>query len=296
MSEFKMCGACLLEYENPKDRRFHAQIISCPECGPVCELKNIQNQVLAKSQDAIEQALQEISNGKVIAIKGIGGFHLVCDAGRDDAILSIRKFKNRFKKPFAIMCKDLRSAQSLSKISDLESELLNSSSAPIVLLIKESNINISKEVAPDISRIGVMLPYNPLYQILLDRMHGALVVTSGNFQDEPICTSDAQAIERLREVSSLILTHNREIIARVDDSVVQEVLGKAMVLRAGRGLTPMFLQLNTELRSTGEEHSQCWALGGHQKNTVSMLEYDKITLFPHFGDLSSLEARHRERS
>lgn len=285
MSDFTMCAACEKEYNDPSSRRYHAQPISCPNCGPQLAL-TIQDELFMGDDDAkFEQIAQLLKEGKIGAIKGVGGFHIVCDAMSDEAILRLREAKNRPSKPFAIMCKELEQVQNIASVNVLEEELLCSKEAPIVILKKcrFSYLKLSKYLAPNIDRIGCMLAYTPLHHLLFRHVKMPIVATSANLGDEPIITN-SHAIKAKLPFVEFILDFDREIVNGVDDSLVQVVGERVQTLRLGRGYAPKVLH------ATAKERQKILAVGANQKSSIAFLVEDNIILSPHIGDLDSIEA------
>ncbi len=268
MSEFKMCKKCQMEYENPNDRRYHAQPIGCFECGP-------------KLNMSIDEAVTLLKDGKILAIKGVGGYHLVCDATNKEAIKKLRERKNRPKKPFAVMVRDIKEAKNLAYINQKEEELLTSSKRPIVLL--RSKKVLDESIAPNISKIGLFLPYTPLHLLLLNSLKRPIVATSANISKEPIC-SDLNSLKRLKGVYDVVLDHNREIVNSCDDSVVMVVKNQTIILRRARGYAPNSIKLPFKL------DKNILALGANQKSTVAIGFDNEAILSPHIGDLDTIES------
>ncbi len=248
MDKFQMCADCQAEYDNPLDRRFHAQPNACPKCDPHLELWNYDGQVLAIGEQALLLTVQAIREGKILAIKGLGGFQLMVDANNAEAIAKLRERKHRPHKPFALMYADLKNIRQDCQVSELEAQLLNSTAAPIVLLQK-----LNKGLKPLVSEndyIGVMLPYTPLHHLLMAALPSAIVATSGNLSDEPICIDNQEAIASLGNIADLFLVHNRDIAQPVDDSVVRVIGDRAVILRRARGYAPTPITTDSlELRS-----------------------------------------------
>jgi len=272
MRKFIMCASCQEEYTNPLKRRYHAQPISCHECGP-------------KLSSTILEAAGHIKDGKIVAIKGIGGFHIVCDATNDEAVLHLRKHKNRPTKPLAIMCKNKEQIESFATLNEKEKALLTSKEAPIVILKKSYNphIKISNFLAPHIDRIGCFLPYTPLHHLLFEHLQMPLVATSANLASEPIITNKEEILKKLPFVE-FILDYDREILNGVDDSLVQVVFGKMQTLRLARGYAPKVIKLPFK------SEKKILAVGANAKNSLAFVIEDNIILSPHIGDLDSLEA------
>lgn len=270
MADFEMCDTCKREYEDPYNRRYHAQPIACEVCGP-------------RLDGSVEDIAFAIKSGKIIAMKGIGGFHLLCDARNDAVLEELRKYKNRSTKPFAVMCRDILQVKSLAEVSKKEEELLCSKEAPIVLLSKKSKCAVSELTAPNIDRLGCMLPYTPLQHLLFEHLEGPIVATSANLGDEPIITTKEELESKLPFVE-YILDFNRDIVNAVDDSVVQVAAGTTQVLRLARGYAPRVIKLPFSVSQ------KVLAVGGNQKSTVALAFEDTVILSPHIGDLSSLKA------
>ena len=248
MRSFVMCDDCRAEYENPLDRRFHAQPVACPRCGPHLELWDGEGKVLSTHHDALLQAAEAIRRGQIVAVKGLGGFHLMVDARNDAAVHELRRRKHREEKPFALMFPNLEQVRSICDVSDLEERLLLSPESPIVLLHRLDSPSHPGSAAPRLAlsiapppnpSLGVMLPYTPLHHLLMRELGFPIVATSGNLSDEPICIDEHEALERLRGIADLFLVHNRPIVRHVDDSIVRVVLGREMVLRRARGYAPL---------------------------------------------------------
>lgn len=298
MAAFKPCPDCGQDYQAIDNRRFHAQTIACPNCGPRLSLLDESGSLVAEQHDALIAAIQQLQNGKIVAIKGIGGYQLLVDATNQQAVERLRLRKHRPKKPFALMVSDLATAQQLCMINELEQQALTSAAAPIVLLNRrdtacggdfsrpEANkFAPASAVAPGSNLLGIMLPYSPLHHLLLNKdivaqPLYALVATSGNRQNEPICIDQQQALTRLTGIADYFLTHNRPILRPLDDSVVRLINDKITVLRRARGYVPLPITLNTAMPDT-------LALGGQLKNTVAISHGNHIILSQHLGDLDA---------
>jgi hydrogenase maturation protein HypF len=259
MKMFTMCEECQREYDDPLDRRFHAQPNACPRCGPHLELWNDAGAVLYTHDEALAAAAAAIRSGKIVALKGLGGFHLVVDARNDDAVNRLRRRKHREEKPFALMYPSLDLVRGDCSVSDLEERLLLSPESPIVLLNRKADIgyrtsSISPSVAPNNPCLGIMLPYTPLHHLLLRELRFPVVATSGNLSDEPICTDEHEALHRLRSIADLFLVHNRPIVRHVDDSIVRVMMGRQLLLRRARGYAPLPIH---RPHCTGERRL-CW--------------------------------------
>jgi hydrogenase maturation protein HypF len=278
MRHFAMCAACRDEYEDPADRRFHAQPIACPACGPRLWFADVRGTEIAG--DAIEHTAAALARGEIVALKGLGGFQLCCDARNEAAVRRLRTRKHRPSKPFAVMCGHLDAARGVAAMSDTEATLLEGSTRPIVLLRRRRDGTIAASVAPHLDELGVMLPYTPMHHLLLAAVDGPLVMTSGNVSDEPIAKDNDEAVERLGHIADGFLLHDRDIYARYDDSVVRVIDGAVRTVRRARGLCPMPVRV----RSGGQ---QILALGAHLKNTFSVLKDGNAFTGPHIGDLDN---------
>lgn len=289
MKSFTMCHACRHEYENPADRRFHAQPNACPACGPQLEFWNAQGKVLASGEAALEATVDAIRRGKIVALKGIGGFQLLVDARNDEAVRRLRARKHREEKPFALMYPTLQQVQSECVVSVLEERVLRSPESPIVLLQRRRDhlqSSIVESVAPGNPYLGVMLPYTPLHHILMHDLGFPVVATSGNLSDEPICIDEFEALRRLRGIADGFLVHNRPIVRHVDDSIVRVILGRELVLRRARGYAPLPLTVHKSFDQS------VLAVGAHLKNTVALSVENNIFVSQHIGDLET-EASYR---
>jgi hydrogenase maturation protein HypF len=283
MRHFEMCEDCHREYRDPTDRRFHAQPNACPICGPQISLCDGGGSTVAQGPQVVIKAAELLTEGRVLAIKGLGGFHLAVDAGNEDAVRLLRQRKGREEKPLAVMVADLDKARRLCLLNQTEAEALTSASAPILLAPIRSDNGVASSVAPFVSKLGVMLAYTPLHHLLLREFAGPLVMTSGNLSEEPICIDNNEAVARLAGIADYFLSHDREIYMRSDDSVVVEMAGKIRPLRRGRGYVPRPIQL-----ATGGP--QVLAVGGELKNTVCLLKDDQAFPSRHLGDIKNLGA------
>jgi hydrogenase maturation protein HypF len=288
MAGFAMCPACRAEYEDPRDRRFHAEPNACPDCGPQLALLDPGGASFARRDEALLRAAEAIVQGRIVAVKGLGGFHLLVDARNDDAVRELRRRKRREEKPLAVMVASLAEARRSAALEPLEEQLLASAESPIVLVRRRSDV-IAEAVAPGNPNLGLLLPYTPLHHLLLRAVGFPVVATSGNLSDEPLCTKTGEALERLRGIADLFLVHDRPIARPVDDSVVRVVAGRELVLRRARGYAPFPLLSSRPLPSL-------LAVGGHLKNAVAVTVGDRIVTSPHVGDLDTepaLGAFHR---
>jgi hydrogenase maturation protein HypF len=268
MRIFNMCEACREEYENPLDRRFHAQPNACPECGPGVELWDEQGNRLAVRHPALLQAVEALCDGRILAVKGLGGFHLLVDARNSQAVSRLRERKHRDEKPFALMYPSLGLVKRDCEVSQLEERLLLSPERPIVLLRRKPGAYngsppVSSKVAPGHPCLGIMLPYTPVHHLLMHELEFPVVATSGNQSDEPISIDETDAIQRLGKIADVFLVHNRPIVRHVDDSVVRVVLGRELVLRRARGYAPLPIMLQVPADSI-------LAVGAHLKNVVAI--------------------------
>ena len=285
MRGFTLCPACRAEYENPADRRFHAQPNACPACGPQLTWRDSEGTFRGQGHDALQRASRALREGAIVAIKGIGGFHLMCDARSERAVAELRARKHREEKPFALMARDLEAARQLALISDDEALLLQSPAAPIVLLTRRVDAPVAPPVAPGNPALGIMLPYSPLHHLLLRKLDFPLVATSGNISDEPLCTDEHEALVRLRGLADFFLVHNRPIARPLDDSIARVIAGKPCILRRARGYAPLPIPLAHSLAQP------VLAVGAHMKTSVTLAAGNRAVVGPHVGDLDTLEAR-----
>ncbi len=301
MRAFPMCPRCRAEYQDPLDRRFHAQPNACPECGPALALYGPGDPLTALEDggpfpavhgghvlwalghQALVQTAQALRDGHIVAIKGLGGFHLMVDARNAQAVARLRARKPRRDKPFALMVRDLEQAQTLCRVRPSEARALTGPEAPILLLPRRPDAPVAENVAPGNPYLGVMLPYTPLHHLLLRMLDFPLVATSGNLSDEPICTDEWEALERLGSIADRFLVHNRPIARHVDDSVAWEVDGQVRLLRRARGHAPLPVRL-------GHRVPTILAVGAHLKNTVALAMGNQVFISQHIGDLDTAEA------
>ncbi|WP_457748133.1 carbamoyltransferase HypF [Sulfurimonas sp.] len=283
MSDFQMCNECLIEYEDPTNRRYHAQPISCYNCGPQLFFRSSEGTVLY-GDSALHEAIAYIKAKKRIAVKGMGGFHLVCDARDDDAILDLRKKKNRPLKPFAIMLSNLNAVQDIAVLSQNDKKLILENKRPIVIVQKKREQKLSKYVAPNIDVLGVFLAYTPLHQLILDGVDGPLIATSANLSDEPIITTEDEIFNKFANMVEGVLYFDREIVNGCDDSVVMGIDESYITLRASRGVMPRSFYIKHRTPK------KILAVGANQKNTISLCFENNIIVSPHIGDLNSLGA------
>jgi hydrogenase maturation protein HypF len=281
MAGFAMCPACRAEYENPLDRRFHAQPIACPECGPRLSWLDADGRP-ADVGDPLAHAAALLRAGKIVAVRGLGGFHLACDATDEAAVQRLRARKHREQKPLAVMAADVSTARRLAAFTFGELELLTAPSRPIVLASTREESGLAPSVAPGFAQVGLFLPYTPMHELLLAEVQRPLVMTSGNRSEEPMCVETAEAVERLSGIADGFLVHDRPIATRTDDSVARIVGRAPMVLRRARGYVPDSLASPVPLAEP------LLAVGGQLKNTFCIASGGRLTLGPHVGDLGEL--------
>jgi len=284
MSAFAMCADCRREYEDPADRRFHAEPIACPACGPRVAWLDADGRPI-EVEDPIDAAAAALRDGGIVAVRGLGGFHLACDATASEALKRLRERKRREAKPFAVMVADLDAARRLARVGEEEARLLESPESPIVLLAARPDGDaLAAEVAPGLSLVGVMLAYTPLHQLLLAAVGRPLVMTSANLADEPIAVSNAEALARLRGIADAFLVHDREIANRCDDSIARVICGAPVVLRRARGWVPRPISVPAPFPEP------VLACGAQQRNAVCLGVGDLAFPGPHVGDLETPEA------
>jgi len=285
MSTFTMCAECAREYGDPGNRRFHAQPNACPECGPQLALWSMTGEVLAQRAAALAEAAEAIRQGKIVGVKGLGGFHLMVDARNEDAVRRLRERKHREEKPFALMFPSEEELLQECALAPLESRLLRSPESPIVLVRRRDGAAsaLAPSVAPGNPMLGVMLPYTPLHHLLMRELGFAVIATSGNLSDEPICIDEKDALERLHDIADILLVHDRPILRHVDDSIVRIMAGREMVMRRARGFAPLPVQV-------ADEMPVLLGVGAHQKNTVALSVGRQVFLSQHIGDLETEQA------
>ncbi|ENZ3886220.1 carbamoyltransferase HypF [Campylobacter coli] len=284
MQELLMCEFCKSEYEDPKNRRFHAQPISCPKCKINVFLKNKKGEILAQDDEAFKTCAKLLKQGKILAIKGMGGFHLMCDAFNLEAIKELRLRKNRPKKPFALMCRDVSDAKELCFVDEEEEKLLGSILAPIVILKAKKAFSL---IAPDVDKLGIMLAYTPLHLLLFRYFDGVLVATSANLSGESIIKDEDNLLKKLGNVFDFYLDYAREIHNPSDDSIAQVVNGKTMFLRTSRGLNPTYLEIKSDKKGV------FLALGSELKNEFVIFYENKLLISPYIGDLKNVDVHER---
>ena len=290
MKKFKMCEKCEKEYTNPLDRRFHAEPVSCFECGPILGLKCKEEDGKWKTKEAgsreqvigvFEKIAKFLKDGKIGAIKGLGGFHLVCDATNEEAVQELRRRKRRPLKPFAMMFKNIEMIEKYCYVNDFEKEMILSKEKPIVVVKKKKEL---PSIADNLDRFGVFLPYTPVHYLLFEYIDFPIVATSANISNEPIIRSFEELKEKLGNVIDFALDYNREIVNACDDSVITTVKDKILTYRLSRGYAPKSFSINKKLKPN------ILAVGPNQKSTISLAFNDKVILSPHIGDLLSIDA------
>jgi hydrogenase maturation protein HypF len=289
MKQFAMCPDCAREYLDPADRRFHAQPIACPKCGPNLELWDAAGAILASRHDALLAAAGILRDGKILALKGIGGFQLLVDARNDPAVRRLRQRKQREEKPFALMFPSLDAVRAACLVSDAEARLLASPESPIVLL--QCFASPAPSLAPGNPNLGVLLPYSPLHHLLMAELNFPVVATSGNLSDEPLCIDSLEALQRLRGIADLFLTHNRPIVRHMDDSVARVLLERPQILRRARGYAPLPVSLKPGSPATPLDPAfPVLAVGGHFKSAIALAVGPQVFLSQHIGDLETLQS------
>lgn len=290
MRVFPMCPDCQAEYDDPLDRRFHAQPNACPVCGPHVSLLDAEGESLAERDEAMRTVAKLVSKGSIVALKGLGGFQLCCDASNPDVVARLRQRKRRPDKPFAVMVKDLDAAKRHVTLNAKSEELLTSPAAPILLLPARADSSIAKGVAPDTLMLGLMLPYTPLHHILLRDVDLPLVMTSGNISEEPIAADNDEAVRRLHGIADYFLVHNRDIYSRYDDSVWFVPPTGPQPMRRARGYAPFPIKLPFAMRPI-------LAVGAELKNTFCLTREEYAFVSQHVGDMENVETvEHYERT
>ena len=299
MKKFVMCPDCEREYHDPLDRRFHAQPNACPRCGPQLQLWDENGVTLSEKDDALRRAADAIRSGKIVALKGIGGFQLIVDARNQAAVGRLRERKHREEKPFAVMYPSFDAVRADCEVSELEERALLSPESPIVLLKRHrwagqangssSRLHqLAEAVAPRNPNLGVMLPYSPLHHLLMRELSFPIVATSGNLSDEPICIDEHEALQRLHGLADLFLVHDRPIVRHVDDSIVRVICDREMVLRRARGYAPLPIAVRSKIEN--RQSKTVLAVGAHLKNTVALKIDDNVFISQHIGDLETKQA------
>ncbi|MDH4048213.1 MAG: carbamoyltransferase HypF [Gammaproteobacteria bacterium] len=286
MAKFPLCASCLVEYENPLDRRFHAEPVACPDCGPQLHFVDRASGQELQKEMALHAAVTALRAGRIVAVRGIGGYHLMCDAGNEQAVDELRRRKQRPHKPLAIMVPisgddGLAGVREIAVPSVDEAECLTSAMRPIVLCRKKAGARLAESLAPGLDELGVFLPYSPLHQLLLDMFAAPLVATSGNLSGEPVLTEVEEATRRLGMVADAFLHHDRPIVRPADDPVFRRIGGRLRPLRIGRGSAPR------ELTLPWRQPVPLLAVGGHMKGSIALSWDDRVIVSPHIGEMDS---------
>jgi hydrogenase maturation protein HypF len=285
MDTFPMCKNCLAEYKNPNDRRFHGQTTCCSICGPEIIIKNNKGRTLKlkTEYDKIKFISKKIKNDKIIAIKGIGGFHLAANPFNDETVLKLRKQKIRDEKPLALMASDIDTIKKYALINKEQNNLLKSAEAPITILKRKRNTKLSKHIFGELNTIGFMLAYTPLHYILLKILNIPLIMTSGNISNEPIITKNDEALYKLKNVADYFILHNRNIYLNCDDSVISFLNNNRILMRRSRGFVPLPFKINNKT------DKEILAFGAEEKNTISIVKKNDLILSHHIGDIENYE-------
>lgn len=284
MARFTLCPACRREYEDPRDRRFHAEPVACPACGPRLRFVDGARPPIEHTEAALAACLTALRAGEIVAVKGVGGYHLMCDACNDEAVARLRARKPRPHKPLAVMFpwqENLAAVRAQVELDDGQAAFLRDPMRPILLLRKRSDNALATSIAPGLNEIGVMLPYSPLHHLLLEEFAAPLVATSGNLGGEPVLTDEAEAAQRLARITQVFLHHDRPIARPADDPVWRFIAGDPRPLRLGRGGAPLERALPFTLARP------LLAVGGHMKNTLALAWGDRIVVSPHIGDMGT---------
>lgn len=286
MDSFELCDFCRVEYEDPADRRFHAEPIACPDCGPGLDFEKGGYSEFSDPDTEINVAVRELQDGNVVAVKGIGGYHLMVDARNAVAVEALRLRKHRPTKPLAVMfptsgSDGLDAVRDAAVIDDIEAEALLNPSRPIVLAAKRPESDLAANIAPGLAEVGVFLPYSPLHDLLLQKLGGPLVATSGNISGEPVLIENSEASSRLAAIADSFLHHDRPIVRPADDSVVRQVAGAMRPLRMGRGAAPVELELPWQLSTP------VLAVGGHMKGALALGWENRVVVSPHIGEMGN---------
>lgn len=286
MSGFELCAQCRREYEDPGNRRFHAEPVACAVCGPQLEFKTVQGDVVLGNEEALSAAIKALAGGKVVAVKGIGGYHLMCNACNDDAVEALRNNKPRPDKPLAVLfpaptADPFGAVDASVELSPSDKQFLLHPARPILLVRKKRGSTLSNAIAPGLAEIGVMLPYSPLHHLLLNDFGAPLVATSANISGEPVLIDNAEVEKRLAHVAGAFLHHDRPIERPADDPVFRTVAAKPRPMRLGRGFAPCELSLPFELEKP------VLAVGAHMKNAITLAWNNRAVMSPHIGEMDS---------
>ncbi|MDD2887108.1 MAG: carbamoyltransferase HypF [Aliarcobacter sp.] len=284
MASFELCEDCKNEYENPTNRRYHAQPVACEKCGPNVTLYNKNDEILSVGIKAIEEVAELINEGSIVAIKGIGGFHLICDAKNSKTIEELRIKKNRLNKPFAVMFKDIKDIKNYTNLTLKEEEILTSRNKPIVLVKKREDFKLSQLIAPDINHLGCFIAYTPLHYLLFRYLNNPIVATSANLKGEPIIISKDEILGKLSNIVEFVLDYNRDILNASDDSVIQIVKNDITKIRNARGYAP------TALNYENKSNKKILSLGANQKSTITIYFENNLILSPYISELNSLKS------
>ena len=288
MKDFEFCPQCHAEYSDPKNRRFHAEPVACPDCGPSLSL-HYNETIVGNTENSLQQTINLLKQGKVVAVKGIGGYHLMCDANNSQAVGRLRNNKSRPHKPLAVMFPALlhnpfECAEHAVILNEEDRHFLLQAARPILLVEKNKNTKLSDQIAPGLNEIGVMLPYSPLHHLLLNGFSGPLVATSANISGEPVMIDNHAIEKRLANIADAFLHHNRPIVRPADDSVFKTIASKPRPLRIGRGFSPLELSLPVKL------DEPVLAVGAHMKNVIALAWENRVVLSPHIGEMDSVRS------
>ena len=283
MADFPMCAECEAEYHNPLDRRYHAEPVACPQCGPGLYFQQ-SDKLVTGNERSLRACVEALRAGKIVAVKGLGGYHLMVDACNDEAVDLLRQRKPRPHKPLAVMMNEHQLEQHVI-LNKEKRVLLENEVHPIVLTEKKHNSTMSELIAPQLSEVGVMQPYSPLHHLLLQEFDGPLVATSANISGEPVLTDNTEVVQRLKNVADVYLHHNRNIQRPADDAVYRIIYGKPRVMRLGRGNAPLEITLPQHIEKP------MLAVGGHMKNTVALAWENRIVVSPHIGEMDTLRSQ-----
>ncbi|WP_455376616.1 carbamoyltransferase HypF, partial [Kaarinaea lacus] len=283
MADFPMCAECEAEYRNPLDRRYHAEPVACPQCGPGLYFQQ-SDKLVTGNERSLRACVEALRAGKIVAVKGLGGYHLMVDACNDEAVDKLRQRKPRPHKPLAVMMNEHQLEQHVI-LNKEKRVLLENEVHPIVLTEKKQNSAMSELIAPQLSEVGIMQPYSPLHHLLLQEFDGPLVATSANISGEPVLTDNTEVVQRLKNVADAYLHHNRAIQRPADDAVYRIIYGKPRVIRLGRGSAPLEITLPVNIEKP------MLAVGGHMKNTVALAWENRIVMSPHIGEMDTLRSQ-----
>ena len=283
MADFPMCAECETEYRNPLDRRYHAEPVACPQCGPGLYFQQ-SDKLVTGNERSLRACVEALRAGKIVAVKGLGGYHLMVDACNDEAVDQLRQRKPRPHKPLAVMMNEHQLEQHVI-LNKEKRVLLENEVHPIVLTEKKQNSSMSELIAPQLSEVGVMQPYSPLHHLVLQEFDGPLVATSANISGEPVLTDNTEVVQRLKNVADAYLHHNRNIQRPADDAVYRIIYGKPRVMRLGRGNAPLEITLPKNIEKP------MLAVGGHMKNTVAIAWENRIVVSPHIGEMDALRSQ-----